>query len=84
MKISGCGCLVLVVLLLAFVIGAFSKFYTTETVLGDCVGVGETRVDSLVYEPDVGNIIIGVVLIETVVVPIYIGFTATHCPVDIK
>ncbi len=62
-------------------------FWRGSTEYGSCIGLeflGSERVDSLVYTPNVPNIIIGAVGVHTVVAPIMVAFTSTHCPTGIK
>ena len=54
---------------------------TSSTDLGECAGVGETRDPSLVYETDVGNIIIAVFFSSTVIIPAVVVFDELWCPV---
>lgn len=54
---------------------------TTETEYGKCVGILDDKDPSLKYEADVGNIAIGAVLFETVVVPAVVLLKDLQCPV---
>ena len=63
---------------------ALMSLYTTSTEYGECVGLGQVKVDSLVYEPNVGNLIVAAVGIETLVIPVYIVLTSLECPVGVK
>lgn len=72
-----------IVLVIVISVALFS-IYTTSTEYGDCVGLGQIKIDSLVYEPNVGNIIVAAVGIETLVIPVYIVLTSLECPVGVK
>ena len=80
-----CGALVsiFVVALVALVI-VFASIYTSGTEYGECVGLGETQTESLVYEVDVGNVIIGIIGVETIIVPAYIVLKDLYCPTGVK
>lgn len=54
---------------------------TSSTEYGDCVGVTDKKKDELVYEVDIGNVLIGLFFIETVVVPAYVILDELECPV---
>ena len=78
---------VIIIVFVAFVVALFVSFallYTTDTEYGECVGLGQAKVDSLVYEPNVNNILVGAITIETVIIPVYIAFTSLECPVGVK
>ena len=79
----GCGCLTLIALFI-LIAGLFMFVYKTSTDYGECVGFGQTKNSAVVYEPNVGNIIIGIVAIETLVIPAYITLTSLECPVAMK
>jgi len=72
---------IILVVVLSF---ALASLYTTSTEYGECVGLNQTKVDSLVYEPNINNIIVAVVGIETLVIPVYIVLTSLECPVGVK
>lgn len=72
------------IILVIILFTVLMSLYTTGTEYGDCVGLGQAKVDSLVYEPNVGNIIVAAVGIETVVIPVYIVLTSFECPVGVK
>lgn len=83
-KLGVGGCVLFIVTLLAALILLFATTYKTNTDFGECVGLGQQKVDSLVYEPNVGNILIGVVGFETLIIPAYIALTSLECPVGTK
>lgn len=57
---------------------------TSETEHGDCVGLVEERNPALKYEADLGNIFLGIIFSETIVVPIVVGVSEVYCPVERK
>lgn len=56
---------------------------TQHTELGECYGLLTTHKakPDLVYEYDIGNIIIAALFSETVIVPIIVGADLIKCPV---
>jgi hypothetical protein len=42
-----------------------------------------TRLDCVDYEPSIGNVIWGIILIETIVVPLYINLFSIYEPVSV-
>ena len=70
-------------MLVAFVIGVAicAKLYTGSTEYGDCVGLLDERDPAYVYEAPVGNLIVGFVLVETIVVPGVILLKELWCPI---
>ena len=71
----------LIVLLLAALVAVPVILYTGSTEYGDCVGLLDQQDTSLVYEVPVGNLIVGTIFIETVVVPVVIVGKELWCPV---
>ena len=61
---------------------------TSDTDYGECVGIDDmiqgNVVDTLEYEIDTGNVIVGAILIETIIVPIYVALEETFCPTGVK
>lgn len=53
----------------------------SETDLGECVGVNDTRDPGLTYKVSIRNVILGVFFIETIVVPLVVLFDELSCPV---
>lgn len=86
------GCLALIVVLLVAGIVGIVYLYDGERVLAGetepvkCVGLAETenrvRVPGVAYRVAVGNVVVGVILIETIVAPVYIALTSVYCPVS--
>ncbi len=53
---------------------------TSSTRYGDCVGVLEDKDPTLAYSADVGNIVLGILFFETVVVPAVVVLAQLECP----
>lgn len=55
---------------------------TSRTEYGDCVGINDSDRDpALRYKIDVWNVILGVIFVETVIVPAFVVIDQTYCPV---
>ena len=57
---------------------------TTRTQYGECVGLGDDKNPALHYKVDVWNAFLGIVFIETVIVPIIVIVDEIECPVGVK
>ena len=57
---------------------------TTQTEYGPCVGISDEKNPNLVYKIDVTNAVLGIVFIETIIVPIVILADETFCPIAYK
>ena len=57
---------------------------TTRTEFGPCVGAGEDKNSALTYKLDVWNTFLGILFIETIVVPIVVVANELYCPVGKK
>ena len=57
---------------------------TSRTEYGNCVGLGEDQDPALHYKVSVWNAFLGIVFVETVIVPIYVVVDETFCPVGKK
>lgn len=55
---------------------------TTRTEYGDCIGIDGVGKPDLVYKMSVVNAVIGVIFIETIIVPIMVLKDQTYCPVE--
>lgn len=53
---------------------------TKSTKYGNCVGLYETD-PRLVYEINTKNLILGIVFIETIIVPVYVATEYFYCPI---
>ena len=66
---------------LAATLALMSVGCTSETAYGDCVGLDDNKNPELVYEVDTGNIVVGALLVETLVAPVYIALEEVYCPI---
>ena len=57
---------------------------TENTQYGDCIGIADEKDPTLIYKVDTWNAVLGIVFIETVIVPIIVLTTETFCPVGKK
>lgn len=57
---------------------------TTRTQYGECVGIGDDKNPTLHYKADVWNVFLGIVFVETVIVPLVVVFDELECPVGVK
>lgn len=57
---------------------------TARTEYGDCIGVADEQDPALVYKLDIWNIVVGILFVETIVVPAVVLANQTFCPVDKK
>ncbi len=54
---------------------------TRSTSVGDCIGITDKEYSGFVYEYSKKNIIIGIIGVETVVVPINVLLYNLKCPI---
>lgn len=54
-----------------------------RTDLGDCVGIGAKQNPQFEYRASTRNVVLGIVFVETIVVPIVIAADEFYCPVEI-
>lgn len=52
-----------------------------RTSYGRCVGLNTPRDSSLVYDYSTRNVVVGLLLSETVIVPVVVAFKQLECPV---
>jgi hypothetical protein len=57
---------------------------TTRTEYGDCVGLGDDKNAALHYKVSVWNAFLGVLFVETIIVPIVVAVDEIYCPVGKK
>lgn len=50
--------------------------------LGKCVGLNGVKVPELRYEYSTKNIVVGLLLSETIIVPVVVAFNQLQCPVE--
>lgn len=84
MKISIKGILMKKLFIL-FMLCLFSfSACTSSTEYGECIGAFDDGDPSLVYSTSAFNIFLGVVFIETIIVPVIVLASETKCPVAFK
>lgn len=71
-------------ILLIAIAAMFLAGCTTRTQYGECVGIGDDKNPALHYKADVWNVFLGIVFVETVIVPLIVVFDETYCPVSAK
>lgn len=71
-------------ILLIALAAVFLAGCTTRTQYGECVGVGDDKNPTLHYKADVWNVFLGIVFVETVIVPLVVVLDETYCPVGVK
>jgi hypothetical protein len=54
---------------------------TSKTEYGSCIGVADDKDPKLVYKVSVKNAVLGIIFMETIIVPIYVLVDETYCPV---
>ena len=57
---------------------------TSRTEYGQCVGLGDDKNPALHYKVSVWNAFLGIVFVETVIVPIIVAVDELECPVGVK
>jgi len=57
---------------------------TTRTQFGQCVGVLDDKDPTLLYDLDIGNVFIGFIFSETLIVPAVVVLKQLECPVAKK
>lgn len=71
--------------LAALVLAAvFAAGCTSETEFGRCIGVNEERDPHLTYKVDTGNVVVGIIFVETIFVPVIVALDELYCPVGRK
>lgn len=63
-------------LLLSLLVGC-----TSRTEFGDCIGAFSDGDPGLRYEVSAWNIVLGIIFVETVIVPVFVVLDETMCPV---
>lgn len=71
-------------LLLIILVTAALAGCTTTTNFGKCVGVNDEKNPSLVYKIDVWNAFLGILFVETIIVPLIVVVDELYCPVGKK
>jgi hypothetical protein len=57
---------------------------TSHTEFGPCIGAFDDRDPKLAYKVSVWNAFLGIIFIETIIVPIWIIVDETLCPIALK
>lgn len=58
---------------------------TGKTEFGECVGISDADKDpKLMYKPHTMNIILGIIFVETIIVPVWVTLDRLYCPVEVK
>jgi hypothetical protein len=57
---------------------------TEKTKFGACVGLNGPREEHLIYEANTANLFLGIVFIETIIVPYFVLADEFYCPVGVK
>jgi hypothetical protein len=68
-------------LLAILLVGAVLSGCTSTTTFGQCIGIDEPGKPGLVYKLSVLNTVIGLIFIETIIVPIVVLKDQTYCPI---
>ena len=56
----------------------------SKTDFGPCIGVGDDENQELKYHVSTRNIIVGIIFVETIVVPVVVAVDEYKCPVAKK
>ena len=57
---------------------------TSRTEYGQCIGLGDDENPALRYKVSIWNTFLGIVFVETVIVPIIVVVDELECPVGVK
>ena len=63
---------------------AFITGCTAKTEYGECIGIQDDEKPELKYKVNTGNVILGVVFVETAIVPIVVLLDQFKCPIAKK
>ena len=77
-KIIKLLCLVICITLL------FCVSCTSQTEYGSCIGIADDRKPNLEYKLSIKNAVLGIVFLETIIVPVWVLADETYCPVGVK
>ena len=66
---------------LVMLVGVLLTACTSRTEFGECVGLNGEKDPKLVYKYNTRNIIVGVLLWEMIVPPVYVALEQLECPV---
>jgi hypothetical protein len=65
--------------LLAMMVGC-----TSSTQYGQCIGLGEEPDPRLNYKVSAQNLAVGLIFIETIIVPVFVAADQFYCPTGVK
>lgn len=71
-------------LLIIALAGALLAGCTTKTEHGPCVGLSDEKNPKLTYKVDVWNAFLGIIFVETIIVPLIVVVDEIYCPVSKK
>jgi len=71
-------------IILAIIAAIFLAGCTTRTDYGECIGIANDKDPALHYKISVLNTVLGVLFIETVIVPVVVLADNIYCPVGRK
>lgn len=54
---------------------------TNRTHYGECIGINDPQVPGVTYKVSTRNVILGIVFIETIVVPVIVVLDDFKCPI---
>lgn len=57
---------------------------TSSTKYGECIGILDDPKPNLRYDYHVGNVIVAVIFVETIIIPLIIVFNDLKCPIGEK
>lgn len=82
-KIEGGCCLLIGLAFILYIVG-LAWLYEVKRNGMDCLGFDDNakRIKGVEYEVSTANVIIGILGIQTVVVPVYIALSDLYCPVE--
>lgn len=69
----------IIILAALFLVGC-----TTKTEHGPCVGLSDEKNPTLTYKVDVWNAFLGIIFVETIIVPLIVVVDEIYCPVSKK
>lgn len=68
---------------MAFIVAAAALLAacTSRTEHGECIGLADEKKPDLQYRVSTWNVVMGVIFIETIVVPVVVAIDQVYCPV---
>jgi hypothetical protein len=71
-------------ILLIAIACAFLAGCTSRTEYGDCIGLGDDKNAELQYKVSIWNAFLGIIFVETIIVPLVVAVDKIYCPVGKK